>query len=106
MMPRSKIELAQIKKISLAARRPNREARAKRIYRARYRAQLSIKEVSEACGVSRNTYAKAESGESEPKVCLLEAIALVCGVDFGWLVAGGNEQIVMAKDLSNVGKIK
>jgi transcriptional regulator with XRE-family HTH domain len=62
---------------------------------------MTINELAESVNVSRHTYTRVEKGESDPKISLLESIALVCGVDFRWLVAGGSEEIVMSEDRCN-----
>ena len=60
---------------------------------ARALANLSLRDVSEAVGVSHNAISKYETGKMMPKSSVLVAMAKLYGVDLDWLVCSCPIQI-------------
>lgn len=60
---------------------------------ARALANLSLRDVSEAVGVSYNAISKYETGKMTPKSSVLAAMAKLYGVDLDWLMCSCPIQI-------------
>jgi len=60
-----------------------------RIRRRRSEAKLSASEVARRTGVTRETLAAWESGQSAPRANKLVTLATALGVEIGWLLGNG-----------------
>lgn len=65
-----------------------RISRAKRIKRARLRAGLTKAKLTEITGLNPNTYSGVEKGASDPRVSLLDKVAVATGSCPLWLMFG------------------
>ncbi|SDF43004.1 transcriptional regulator, XRE family [Limimonas halophila] len=63
-----------------------------RIRRQRSEAQLSASEVARRTGVTRETLAAWESGQSAPRANKLVTLADALGVDVGWVLGNGDAE--------------
>ncbi len=66
----------------------SRRALGARLRAARKAANLTLKELAARLGVRPGTVVSWESGQRQPSVEQVAAIAQACGADVGWLVTG------------------
>ncbi len=71
--------------------RAGRKVRANRIKLARHRAYMTKAELSQKIGVNAATYARIEEGDSDPRVSVLEKIAIATEQNLMWLLTGSPE---------------
>jgi transcriptional regulator with XRE-family HTH domain len=64
---------------------------AERLAYARTTGGLSLRQIAEAAGVSRQTVLLIERGHNEPLISTVEALAVALGVSPGWLAFGEGE---------------
>lgn len=61
-----------------------------RLREAREKTELSMAALGEKAGLSRATVSLYEAGERDPSLRALEQLAVVLGVDPGWLAFGAS----------------